>query len=407
MAVNLPPMGELVPVKGMRLGSACAGIKQKVRNDVTVILLDEGTTVAGVFTRSSFAAAPVQICRQVLAAGGVRALVINSGNANAATGEPGRVDAGLICDQVAMATNDGFSGAQVLPFSTGVIGQRLPVERMNPAVAEAAAKAKPEGWEDAALAIMTTDTGPKALSRTVEINGVEVTITGICKGAGMIKPDMATMLAYIGCDAAVSDSCLQRLAKRVADKSFNRVTVDGDTSTNDSFVICATGAADVAITDLDSAEGQLLETAMTGVALELAQRIIRDAEGATKFVTVRVSGAQSAREALNVAYTVAESPLVKTAIFAGDPNWGRFCMAIGRSGIPDLDTNRVSVHLDAVCIARGGQIAAEYVEENAARVMAQDEFVVHIDLGRGEYEETVWTADLSYEYVRINAEYRS
>ncbi len=406
MAVNLPPLDELLAVAGVSIGTAAAAIKRQGRDDVVVIMLGPETRAAGVFTRSSFRAAPVIISDQRLSGGRARALLINSGNANAATGDPGIADALAVCDAVAAALD--VPSDSVLPFSTGVIGERLPVARMLPAVEAASAGLAPDRWEAAARAIMTTDTAPKAVSRRVRIAGEEVVITGIAKGAGMIKPDMATMLGFICCDAAVADGCLAGLVKEVADCSFNRITVDGDTSTNDSFIVCATGCAGNApVADAGSESYAELRNGLVSVAAELAQRIVRDGEGATRFVTVRVSGGQSAAECLQVAYTVAESPLVKTAIFAGDPNWGRFCMAIGRAGIADLDPSRVSVHLDEVVIAEGGLMAPRYEEAAAAEVMARDEFEVHIDLGRGSSEETVWTTDLSYEYVRINAEYRT
>jgi glutamate N-acetyltransferase/amino-acid N-acetyltransferase len=406
MAVNVPPLQELLAVPGVSLGTAAAAIKRQGRDDVAVVLLDPRTRAAGVFTRSAFRAAPVIIADQRLSGGRARALVINSGNANAATGEPGVADALAVCDAVAAGLD--VPADSVLPFSTGVIGERLPVARILPAVEAACASLAADGWEAAARAIMTTDTAPKAVSRQVGIAGEEVVITGIAKGAGMIKPDMATMLGFICCDAAVADGCLPGLVKHVADRSFNRITVDGDTSTNDAFVVCATGCAGNApVVDAGSQGYSELREGLAAVAAELAQSIVRDGEGATRFVTVRVSGGKSAAECLRVAYTVAESPLVKTAIFAGDPNWGRFCMAIGRAGVADLDTTRVAVHLDDVPIAVGGLVAPQYEEAAAAKVMARDEFEVHVDLGRGSAEETVWTTDLSYEYVRINAEYRT
>jgi glutamate N-acetyltransferase/amino-acid N-acetyltransferase len=406
MAVNVPPLQELLVVPGVSLGTAGAAIKRQGRDDIAVVLLHPQTRAAGVFTRSSFRAAPVILADRRLTDGRVRALVINSGNANAATGDPGLADAVAVCDAVAAALD--VPGDSVLPFSTGVIGERLPVSRMLPAVASACGSLAPDGWEAAARAIMTTDTAPKAVSRRVRVAGKEVVITGIAKGAGMIKPDMATMLGFVCCDAAVADGCLPAMVKEVADRSFNRITVDGDTSTNDAFVVCATGCAENApVTDVGSEGYAELRDGLAAVATELAQSIVRDGEGATRFVTVRVSGGESSAECLKVAYTVAESPLVKTAIFAGDPNWGRFCMAIGRAGIADLDTSRVAVYLDDVPIALGGLVAPQYEEAAAAGVMARQEFEVHVDLGRGSAEETVWTTDLSYEYVRINAEYRT
>jgi glutamate N-acetyltransferase / amino-acid N-acetyltransferase len=409
MAVNLPVLGELRPVPGITLGATRAGVKASTpadRHDLVVMLLEPNSSVAGVFTRNAFRAAPVQLAEAAIARGSVRALVINSGNANAATAEPGRQDAQRICDALAAAA--AVPEGSVLPFSTGVIGVRLPVERILSALVPAVAAARADGWADAARAIMTTDTGPKAVSRQVDVAGTRVTLTGMAKGAGMIRPDMATMLAYIGCDASIEQGCLDALVREVADASFNRITIDGDTSTNDSFVVVATGVADnqriSSATDPGYAE---LAAALTDVARTLAQAIVRDGEGATRFVTVRVEGGRDAAECLKVAYTVAESPLIKTAVFAGDPNWGRFCMAIGRAGVPDLDTAGVDLFLDDVCVARGGLMSPEYQEADGARVMAQAEFQVRIDLGRGSAVETVWTTDLSYDYVKINAEYRS
>lgn len=406
MAVNLPALGSLPPVSGVRVGTAGAGIKQCERDDVAVFLLAPDTVVAGVFTRSAFRAAPVQIASANLATGGVRALVINSGNANAATGAAGLADAQAVCRTLADAM--GIDQTAVLPFSTGVIGERLPVNSVLKAVERAADRAAEDGWPAAASAILTTDTGPKAVSRQVPVQGCPVTINGIAKGAGMIRPDMATMLAFVCCDASVTSECLEGLTREVADRSFNRISIDGDTSTNDSFVVCASGVAGNAlITSADDPGYQDLREGLSAVAVDLATRIVRDGEGATKFVTIRVRGGADTEECLRVAYTIAESPLVKTAVFAGDPNWGRFCMAIGRSGVKDLDTGSVDLYLNDVCVARGGLIAPDYTEADGARVMAQDEFEIRVELGRGDAEEVVWTCDLSYEYVRINAEYRT
>ncbi|HEX7036058.1 MAG TPA: bifunctional glutamate N-acetyltransferase/amino-acid acetyltransferase ArgJ [Pseudomonadales bacterium] len=409
MAVNLPPLGELLPVAGVRLGTASARIKAgsaPSRQDLVVVLLPVGTTAAGVFTKNAFRAAPVIVAEQVLAGAGVRGFVINSGNANAATAEPGIEDARRIANEVARLAD--LPPDSVLPFSTGVIGVRLPVDRILAALPEAIGSAREDRWADAARAIMTTDTAPKAVSRRIEIAGRPVTITGMAKGAGMLRPDMATMLAYLCCDASVASDTLRTLVRRVADASFNRITVDGDTSTNDAFVIAATGLAGTpAITGPDSPGHAALFEGLTDVAKTLAQWLVRDGEGATRFVTVTVAGGASSAECLDVAYTVAESPLIKTAVFAGDPNWGRFCMAIGRAGITDLDTSRVNLFLDDVCVARGGLMAPGYTEADGARVMAQPEFEVRIELGRGSAEETIWTTDLSYDYVKINAEYRT
>jgi glutamate N-acetyltransferase/amino-acid N-acetyltransferase len=416
VAVNLPAVGELLAVPGVLLGTAPAGIKHGAGNgsvvagsdgdDMVVIKLPAGTSVAGVFTRNAFRAAPVDISSQRISAGGVRALVINSGNANAATGAPGHADALAVCQAVAESLD--LPVQAVLPFSTGVIGERLPVAAMAQAVEVACQSLEPDHWQQAARAIMTTDTHPKVLSRQVSIGDQTVTLTGMAKGAGMIKPDMATMLAFVCCDADITDDCLASLTRYVADQSFNRISIDGDTSTNDSFIVCATGVAGHGpITSITSAGFGALRDAVASLAADLAQWIVRDGEGATKFVTVRVCGGASSEECLRVAYTVAESPLVKTAIFAGDPNWGRFCMAIGRAGIANLDTTGVCLYLNAVQVADAGLVAASYQEATAAAVMAQDEFEVRIELGRGLNEEVIWTTDLSYEYVRINAEYRT
>ncbi len=403
MAPRMPEMGALAPVAGVRIGTTNAGIKQRKRDDMTVMLLDARATVAGVFTQSAFRAAPVELASARLP--GARALVINSGNANAATGAAGREDARRVCDAVAAQAMD-IDETAVLPFSTGVIGVRLPVEAMREGVVAAVQKLREDAWTDAARAIMTTDTVPKGISREARIGGVPVQITGIAKGSGMIKPNMATMLAFMAVDAAVPQPLLQRMLGRVADVSFNRVTVDGDTSTNDSFILIASGAGPARIGEDDIDALAELEAAITEVAQELAMWIARDGEGATKFVTVKVSGGRSSADCLAVAYTIAESPLIKTAIFAGDPNWGRFCMAIGRADA-QVDPNTVSLHLGDVCIARNGMMAEGYVEADAARVMAEDELTVHVDLGQGDAEEWVWTCDFSYDYVKINAEYRS
>lgn len=404
MAVNLPPMGKLLSIDGIRLGAAEAGVKYSDRLDLAVVLLDPGSSVGGVFTLSAFQAAPVVLARERV--GASRALVINSGNANAATGERGLADARSTCDHLASLI--GVVDTEVLPFSTGVIGEFLDMDAMRRGIDAAVGTARPDGWADAARAIMTTDTAPKAVSATGMVGGHPIRATGMVKGSGMIHPDMATMLAFLGTDAAVSTDAVQSLAQDLADGSLNRVTVDGDTSTNDAFVVIATGrAGGTPVTGRDDPRyGELLD-GLTPVAVDLAQRTARDGEGATKFVTVRVEEGQSSADCLAVAYTIAHSPLVKTAIFAGDPNWGRFCMAIGRAGVSGLDPDTVGLYLDDVCVARGGLVAEEYREEAGAAVMAKDEFTVRVTLGRGDVSETVWTTDLSYEYIRINAEYRT
>ena len=421
MAVNLADPGELLVVPGVTLGAASARVKETAgpssdaserasenpRDDVAVMVFEPGTTVAGVFTQSGFAAPPVALCRESLDAGvEIRALIMNSGNANAATGDRGLEDARTLCEQVAESLQADTSS--VLPFSTGVIGEFLPVQRMTKGLSHCVTSLAADHWPEVARAIMTTDTIPKATSRAQLIGGTSVVVTGTAKGSGMMRPDMATMLAFMACDAAVTRPCLDNLVREVADASFNRLTVDGDTSTNDSFVLACTGQSDLPVIEspADPAYAELRRM-LVDAASELAQAIVRDGEGATKFITLEVSGGRAERECREVAFTVAQSPLVKTAIFAGDPNWGRFCMAIGRAGLEDFDQSTVALHLDSVCIARDGLVASDYVEENAAEVMARDEYRVHIDLGRGQAGFELWTTDLSYEYVRINAEYRT
>jgi len=413
MAVNLstPAPEALSTVAGVRLGVAEARINKADRRDLTLITLPEGSRVAGVFTRNRFCAAPVQICKEHLAAGeGIRALVINTGNANAGTGEEGRARARATCDAVAGLLD--IAAHQVLPFSTGVINEPLPVERIIAALPTVRDDLRADGWFDAAHAIMTTDTIAKAASRTVTIDGSTISITGISKGSGMIRPNMATMLGFVACDAAVSQPLLERLVRDAADHSFNCITVDGDTSTNDSFIMIATGAAGNAeISDPASPQYRLLCDALIAVSRELAQAIVRDGEGATKFITVTVEGGRSYAECRQVAYAVAHSPLVKTAFFASDPNLGRILAAIGYAGIDDLDVTKLRLWLgnpdEAVLVAEHGARAASYVEEDGARIMRHAELTIRTDLGRGDAAATVWTCDLSYEYVRINADYRS
>ncbi len=408
MPVNLsaPRAGDLHPVAGVRLGSTEAGIRKANRKDLAVILLEPGAAVAGVFTQNRFCAAPVQVCREHLAQGGIRALVINTGNANAGTGADGLQRARATCEAVARRV--GVAPHQVLPFSTGVIMEQLPVERIEAGLDAALADAKPDHWLRAAETIVTTDTVPKAFSRRITVDGAPVTITGISKGAGMIRPNMATMLGFLACDAKVDAAVLQQLALELAEGSFNRVTVDGDTSTNDSFVVIATNqAAHAPVTSLASPAGQALKAAMMEVARLLAQAIVRDGEGATKFITIRVEGGANAAECRQVAYAVAHSPLVKTAFFASDPNLGRILAAVGYAGIADLDQAKIELHLDDVhVVTRGGRNPA-YREEDGQRVMKQSEITVRIALGRGSAADTVWTCDLSHDYVSINADYRS
>ena len=409
MAVNLPlPQAEnLKPVAGVELGWAEAGIRKANRKDVLVVRLAEGSTAAGVFTRNRFCAAPVQVCREHLAAGrGIRALVINTGNANAGTGEPGLANARATCEAVAGAL--GIGADQVLPFSTGVILEPLPMDRLLAGVPKAIDNAREDNWLAAAESIMTTDTQPKAASRTVTIGGKTVTLTGISKGAGMIKPNMATMLGFIATDATVAQPVLQALVSHAADHSFNSITIDGDTSTNDSFVLIATGRAGApAIERADGAGFEALRDAVTSLAQELAQMIVRDGEGATKLMTIQVEGGRDVAECRQIAYAVAHSPLVKTAFYASDPNLGRILAAVGYAGVDDLDVGGVNLWLDDVWVARDGGRHPDYREEDGQRVMKQAEITVRIALGRGNATATVWTCDLSHDYVSINADYRS
>ena len=408
MAVNLvtPNPADLKPVQGVRLGVAEAGIRKANRRDLTVLELAAGSRVAGVFTRNRFCAAPVQLCKAHIPGGAIRALVINTGVANAGTGEPGLANAQATC--AALAQQMGLRTEQVLPFSTGVILEPLPVDRLVAGLPKAIADLRADGWFDAAHAIMTTDTLAKAVSKQVQIGGRTVTLTGISKGAGMIKPNMATMLGFLACDAAVSQALLDGLAREAADLSFNSITVDGDTSTNDSFIVIATGAAGNAeITDAASADYKTLRDAVVEVSVALAQAIVRDGEGATKFMTIAVEGGKDRDECSKGGYAVAHSPLVKTAFFASDPNLGRILAAVGNSRVEDLDSSKVTLWLDDVLVAEHGGRAAGYREEDGVRVMAQPEITVRIDLGRGVASETVWTTDLSHEYVTINADYRS
>ncbi len=409
MPVNLaPPKPEdLLPVRGLALGVAEAGVRKAQRKDLLVMRLAEGASVAGMFTQNRFCAAPVIVCKENLAlAKPVRALLVNTGNANAGTGDEGLARAHQTCAELAQLL--GCDSAQVLPFSTGVIMEPFPVERIVAALPRALADCREDNWTGAAEAIMTTDTVPKACSRRLSLGGKSVTVTGIAKGAGMIHPDMATMLGFVATDAAVSQAALQQMLTRAAARSFNRITVDGDTSTNDSFVLIATGAAGThTITDERHPDYAELADAVTEVAVWLAQAIIRDGEGATKFITVQVEGGKDEEECSKVAFAIAHSPLVKTAFFASDPNLGRLLCAIGYAGIPDLDVGRVQLHLGDVLVARDGGRNPAYREEDGQRVMKQSEITVRVELGRGPAQTTVWTCDLSHDYVSINADYRS
>ena len=409
MPVNLPPPNpaELYPIDGVRLGVAEAGIRKLHRKDLTVILFDEGASVAGVFTQNRFCAAPVQVCREHLAgAGPVRALLVNTGNANAGTGTEGLARARQSCTTLAKAL--GVAPNQVLPFSTGVIMEPLPIERIEAGLPAALADLRADNWLRAAQAIMTTDTVAKAYGVRFMLGGKQVSVTGISKGAGMIRPNMATMLGFLATDACISPGLMQTLARELAEGSFNRVTVDGDTSTNDSLVVVATNKAGHApIDSLDSADGRALKSAMLEVSRRLAQAIVRDGEGATKFIAVQVEGGRTTDECRRVAYAIAHSPLVKTAFFASDPNLGRILAAVGYAGIDDLDQTTIDLYLDDVLVAvRGGRNPA-YREEDGQRVMKQSEITVRVVLGRGKAQDTVWTCDLSHDYVTINADYRS
>lgn len=412
MAVNspLPVASELKPVNGIDIGFAEAGIKKPNRKDVLLMKLAEGATVSGVFTKNRFCAAPVQVSKANLAAvsnGGkpIRALVVNTGNANAATGEQGLQSARTTCEEAARLL--GIEAQQVLPFSTGVILEQLPVQKIVAALPAAVSNLKQDNWFNAAEAIMTTDTQPKAASVTTAIGGHTVTLTGISKGAGMIKPNMATMLGYVAFDAKVAQPVLDELVRYAADRSFNCITIDGDTSTNDSFILMATGAGSLSIDSTDSPDYIALRDAVTGISTHLAQQIIRDGEGATKFITVSVEQGRDMEECKKIAYAIAHSPLVKTAFFASDPNLGRILAAIGYAGVDDLDTSKLDLYLDDVLVAKAGGRNPDYKEEDGQRVMKKAEIVVRVELGRGDANATVWTCDLSHDYVSINADYRS
>jgi glutamate N-acetyltransferase/amino-acid N-acetyltransferase len=397
-----------LPVPGIRLATVAAGIKTPGRQDLVVMELAPGSCCAAVFTRNAFCAAPVTVARDNWRASGCkpRYLLVNTGNANAGTGERGLADARRCTEALAELT--GLPAQAVLPFSTGVIGEPLPVQKIVEALPNAITGLRADGWLQAATGIMTTDTRPKAHSLQFSVQGRDYRLTGIAKGAGMIRPNMATMLAYLATDAAVSPALLQSLLVEAVELSFNRITVDGDTSTNDACVLVATGAAGNTV--LEAADGELyqaLREALQTLCVTLAQQLVRDGEGASKFVTVQVNGGRDPQECLDVAYTIAHSPLVKTALFASDPNWGRLLAAIGRAGLPELEVERVGVYLNDVLIAENGCRAASYSEEQGVAAMAPEEIVIRIELQRGAASETVWTTDFSYDYVRINAEYRS
>ena len=415
MTVNLqaPNPADVLAVPGVRLGIAQAGVRKVGRKDLTVILLDQGSAVSGVFTQNRYCAAPVQVCRQHLqqvnpskADTQIRALLINTGNANAGTGAKGLADANATAN--ALADLLKVNPQQVLPFSTGVIMENLPVERIVAGMPAAIADAQAQHWAKAAEGIMTTDTVPKAYSEQVMLSGQTVTITGISKGAGMIRPNMATMLGFLATDANLDPALLPALATDLANASFNRITIDGDTSTNDSFIVMATRQATHApVTSWDTADGKALRVAMMSVAQKLAHAIVRDGEGATKFITIRVEGGKTSEECRLAAYAIAHSPLVKTAFFASDPNLGRILAAVGYAGIHDLDQDLIGLYLDDVCVVQNGGRNPNYQEADGQRVMKQSEITIKVLLGRGEAVDTVWTCDLSHDYVSINADYRS
>jgi glutamate N-acetyltransferase/amino-acid N-acetyltransferase len=405
MAVGNGDLGTLHAVPGVRMAAVSAGIKKPGRLDVVLFELADGTATAGVFTTNAFCAAPVLLCREHLALRQPRYFLINTGNANAGTGANGLAAAQRCCEQ--LARDAGVDAAAILPFSTGVIGEPLPADKICAVTANALAELAANDWDKVARGIMTTDTRPKAASHQLQLQGRTVTITGITKGAGMIKPNMATMLGYVFTDLGMSVAEAQTEVKLAADLSFNRVTVDGDTSTNDACMLAATGCSGLQFSALPANEQQAFRAALQDVCIRLAQAIIRDGEGATKFVTVRVEGGACQAECLAAAYAVAESPLVKTALFASDPNWGRILAAVGRAGIPSLDVARIEVSLDDVCIVRGGARAADYTEAAGQAVLNREEFAIIVRLGRGDCHETVWTCDFSHDYVSINADYRS
>ncbi len=392
------------PVAGIRLGTACAGIKKPEHRDLVIIELSPGTNTAAVFTRNAFCAAPVIVAREHLAAESPRYLLVNTGNANAGTGQQGLDDAHACC--AALAELTAVRSEAILPFSTGVIVENLPVDRIIQGLPAAIEALSAAGWSDASYGIMTTDTVPKLVSRRVVIEGESITVTGMAKGAGMIRPDMATMLAYVATDAAVGASLLQSMLEQAVDASFNRITVDGDTSTNDACLLMATGESGLSV-EAETSACLALQALVSEVCVELAKAMVRDGEGATKLINIEVTGGKDIEECRQVAYTVAHSPLVKTAFFAADPNWGRILAAVGRAGLAELQIDTIRIHLDEVCIVSHGGRDAAYTEERGQAVMDRNEITVRIDLARGQASSNVWTCDFSYDYVRINAEYRT
>lgn len=396
---------QLLPVAGVRVGVASAGIRQNVRPDITLFSFVSGSTCAAVFTQNAFCAAPVAVAKEHLSQGAIRYWLINSGNANAGTGAGGLSDAKATCAAVARH-DSSINEIAVLPFSTGVIGEPLPVQKVEHVLPQAFNALSDLNWGDAAHAIMTTDTVPKGVSRKIALEGGDITVTGIAKGSGMIRPDMATMLAFIATDAQIENELLQDCLGKAVTRSFNRITVDGDTSTNDACALVATGAAKVVL-KANTPGLKLFQQTLNEVCEELARAIVKDGEGATKLITIQVDGGANTGECLKVAYTVAQSPLVKTAFFASDANWGRILAAVGRAGIDNLKLDEVNIYLDDVCIVRNGARAPDYSEESGARVMARAEITIRIELGRGFAKDRVWTCDFSFDYVRINAEYRT
>ena len=406
MAVGDVSMPHMHVVKGVKIGSAEAYVRYQNRRDLVIFEFAAGSNVVGVFTQNAFCAAPVHVSKAHLTQGNPRYLVINTGNANAGTGKLGMQNAETTCAKLAELAS--VSTQEVLPFSTGVIGEQLPIERLVAGLAPALASLREDAWHDAATGIMTTDTTPKGASEQFELDGITYSMTGISKGAGMIRPNMATMLSYVATDAPIQRDILQQLLKHSVEQSFNRITVDGDTSTNDSCILVATGqAGGTEICSENDPRYAVVLDVLNRVMLRLAQLIIRDGEGATKFITVRVEDGDNTQECCDIAYSIAHSPLVKTAIFASDPNWGRILAAIGYAGVPNLDVEKIQVWLDDVQICKDGGAAADYTEAAGARVMAQTEMTIRVNLGRGQATDTVYTCDLSYDYVKINADYRS
>jgi glutamate N-acetyltransferase/amino-acid N-acetyltransferase len=408
MAVGIEKKPQLLAVPGIRVGVAKAGIKKADRRDLVIFEITSGASMVGVFTRNAFCAAPVHIAKQHLQQREKKQntyFLINTGNANAGTGEQGMLDAKSCSDSLAQLVR--VNKNNILPFSTGVIGERLPVDKIINGLPQAVESLSEMGWEEAGYGIMTTDTRIKGFSKTIHVDGESIALTGICKGAGMIKPDMATMLAFIATDAKIESSLLQSYFSEAVNKSFNRITIDGDTSTNDACMLVATGKSHVMISEENKQTADIFRVALTSLCESLAQAIVRDGEGATKFITIQVEQASSQQEALDVGYAVAHSPLVKTALFASDPNWGRILAAVGRAGVDELAIDKINIYLNDVCIVEQGCRASDYTEQAGQTVMQQEDILIRIVLGRGHAHETIWTTDLSYDYVKINAEYRT